>query len=118
MAKELKVPVLVLSQLNRSPESRERGEPRLGPARFGSIEQDADVVALLRVLPSIMMTRTQLPAPATRRSLTSPSNAMGQRAKWNWYSEREIMRFESLARSGYRQHRACWGKRTGIKGLG
>ncbi len=50
MAKELKVPVLVLSQLNRQPEARDRsGVPRLADLRdSGSIEQDADVVLLLR----------------------------------------------------------------------
>ncbi len=50
MAKELKVPVLVLSQLNRSPEERgNRGIPKLADLRdSGSIEQDADVVLMLR----------------------------------------------------------------------
>ena len=49
LAKELKVPVLVLSQLNREPEKRERGvEPRLSDLReSGAIEQDADLVGLL-----------------------------------------------------------------------
>ncbi len=47
MAKELKVPVLVLSQLNRDSE-REKRPPRLSDLReSGSIEQDADVVMLL-----------------------------------------------------------------------
>lgn len=48
MAKELKIPVLVLSQLSRAPEHRE-GKPRLSDLRdSGAIEQDADVVCLLR----------------------------------------------------------------------
>jgi replicative DNA helicase len=49
MAKELKIPVLVISQLNRSPEAKDRdGRPRLADLRdSGSIEQDADVVLLL-----------------------------------------------------------------------
>jgi replicative DNA helicase len=49
LAKELDVPVIVLSQLNREPEKRERGaEPRLSDLReSGSIEQDADLVGLL-----------------------------------------------------------------------
>ena len=47
MAKELNVPVVVISQLNRESE-RENRDPRLSDLReSGSIEQDADVVMLL-----------------------------------------------------------------------
>ena len=47
MAKELNVPVLVLSQLNRASEKENR-QPRISDLReSGSIEQDADVVFLL-----------------------------------------------------------------------
>lgn len=51
MAKELNVPVLVLSQLSRAPEQggREGNKPRLSDLRdSGAIEQDADVVLLLQ----------------------------------------------------------------------
>lgn len=50
MAKELGIPVLVLSQLSRSPEQRDRlGIPKLWDLRdSGAIEQDADVVMFLR----------------------------------------------------------------------
>jgi replicative DNA helicase len=50
MAKELRVPVIVLSQLSRAPETRDRlAVPKLSDLRdSGSIEQDADVVLLLR----------------------------------------------------------------------
>ncbi len=48
LAKELKVPIIVLSQLNRQPEARSGGKPRLSDLReSGSIEQDADLVGLL-----------------------------------------------------------------------
>lgn len=50
MAKELKVPVVVLSQLSRAPEQRDKlGKPKLSDLRdSGAIEQDADVVCMLR----------------------------------------------------------------------
>ena len=48
LAKELNVPVIVLAQVNRNPEERKGGRPRLSDLReSGSLEQDADVVGLL-----------------------------------------------------------------------
>ena len=49
IAKELDIPVIVLSQLSRSTEQQDR-PPRLSDLRdSGSIEQDADVVGLMHV---------------------------------------------------------------------
>src|SRR5881227_3359059 len=48
LAKELKIPIIVVAQLNRQPEARSGGKPRLSDLReSGSIEQDADLVGLL-----------------------------------------------------------------------
>jgi replicative DNA helicase len=50
LAKELNIPIIVLAQLNRQPDTRakEGGRPRLSDLReSGSIEQDADLVGLL-----------------------------------------------------------------------
>ena len=47
LARELKVPVLALAQVNRQSEDRQDHRPRLSDCASGSIEQDADTVLML-----------------------------------------------------------------------
>ena len=93
LAKELKVPVMALSQLSRAVESREDRTPRLSDLReSGAIEQDADVVMLIH--------RPDEPKgpeenPATQ--LIVAKNRMGPTDKVNLTFLAPFMRFESYS---------------------
>lgn len=59
IALEFNIPVIVLAQLNRKPEEREDGQPKVSDLRdSGSIEQDADVVILIHRLDFYSETNT------------------------------------------------------------
>lgn len=48
LAKEMGIPIIVLSQLNRNPEQRQDSMPKISDLReSGSLEQDADIVLLI-----------------------------------------------------------------------
>lgn len=70
LAKELNIPVLLLSQLNRESDGRSDHRPELNDLReSGAIEQDADMVMLLY--------RPALYGKATDKKSTYPSDGLG-----------------------------------------
>ncbi len=92
MAKELDLPVLVLSQLNRSSEKENR-TPRLSDLReSGSIEQDADVVLMLS-RPKDADERFQTAASAADLIIAKQRNGPVGDLKLTFISE--ITRFEN-----------------------
>ncbi|MFH0838911.1 MAG: replicative DNA helicase [Candidatus Omnitrophota bacterium] len=95
LAKELKIPVVAVSQLSRSPEKREDRRPQLADLReSGAIEQDADLVALLF--------REELYAPTDENRGKSEIIVAKQRngpigSLWLTFIK-EYTRFENLSR--------------------
>ena len=101
LAKELKLPIIVLAQLNRQPEARSGGKPRLSDLReSGSIEQDADLVGLL-VRPEIYEEDEDARAEkAGEAELIIAKQRNGPVGEVSLTFLKEFTRFEDRARSG------------------
>ena len=103
MAKELEVPVLVLSQLNRDSE-KEKREPRLSDLReSGAIEQDADVVILLgKHQKGVDVRESDMDGEASEEEDYEPIQLIlakqrnGPTGKVNLAFRRKFTRFESM----------------------
>lgn len=93
LARELTVPVIALSQLNRGVETREDRRPRMADLReSGAIEQDADIVLLLH--------RPEYYDPNDspgQAELIIAKNRSGATGNVKLTFLRDIMRFESLS---------------------
>lgn len=95
LAKELDVPVVALSQLNRGVENRDDKRPRLADLReSGAIEQDADMVVFLH-RPEVYNPEDQ-PGSA---SLIIAKNRSGPIGTVQLAWRKELMRFEDAAHS-------------------
>ena len=95
LAKELDVPIIAVSQLNRAAEAREDKRPRLGDLReSGAIEQDADIV--------MMLYRDDYYDPASELTgiaeINIVKNRSGETGKINMNFQKEFTQFNDLAR--------------------
>ena len=97
LAKELNIPVIVLSQLNREAEKREGGKPRLSDLReSGAIEQDADVVCLIAPKDDRKDEEVVL-EEITSATLIVAKNRNGPQGRIPLQFQREFTRFSSMA---------------------
>lgn len=97
MAKDLGVPVVALSQLNRAPEARSDKRPHMSELRgSGALEQDADLGILL--FRPEMYGRTDENAGITE--VIVAKNRMGPVGPVKVFFEREFARFSDLAHGG------------------
>jgi replicative DNA helicase len=95
IARELSVPVISLSQLNRSVDQREGHKPRLSDLReSGAIEQDADVI-LFMFRPEYYNTKDE--SLRGKAELTVAKQRNGPTGEINLVFLKEYMRFENYA---------------------
>jgi len=94
LAKELNVPVIVLSQLNREIEKEKVRRPKLSHLReSGAIEQDADVVGLLH-LPGVTEAETEDESDSIPVNLLIAKQRNGPRGDIHLTFHRSQTRFE------------------------
>lgn len=95
LSRELSIPVIAVSQLNRSVEAREGHKPRMSDLReSGSIEQDADVIILLH------RDNYYDPEKDSTAELIIAKQRNGPTGTVKLAFRSHIMRFESLASVG------------------
>jgi len=95
LARELKVPILALSQLNRAAEAREDKRPRLGDLReSGAIEQDADIVMML-YRDDYYNPGTDAPGVA---EINIVKNRSGQTGKVDLFFSKEFTQFSNYSK--------------------
>lgn len=95
LAKELKIPVVAVSQLSRAPERREDFKPRLSDLReSGAIEQDADVVML--IFREELYNQKENNAGLAELSIAKQRNGPTGTIKFTFL--KEFTRFESYSR--------------------
>ncbi len=99
LAKELDIPIIVLAQLNRGPETRggkNVGVPRMSDLReSGSIEQDADLVGLLFRSAYYAENDEEKAAEEGKAFLEIAKNRNGETGRVSLTFVADLMRFES-----------------------
>ncbi len=99
LAKELKVPVVVLAQLNRGPENRtgsSMGIPRMSDLReSGAIEQDADMIGLLYRSAYYAEDDEERESRAGQANLVLAKNRNGPTGDVPLHFEAELMQFST-----------------------
>ncbi len=98
LAKELDIPIIVLAQLNRAPDARGGGKPKLSDLReSGAIEQDADFVGLLVREEYYAEDEDERQSSAGRAVLHVAKQRNGPTGEVPMTFRKEMMRFENAA---------------------